>query len=725
MLLALLTAGALLTGDTLPFADAATEAVVRRAMARHAASDEGLHDYQARFRYRLSFGLGRRRWAEVPNVAAEEQEGTVHWSTPNDLRVEILGRRSAARSANLRLSSSFDRPWFVPRALRDSLRVFGNEIPPRAAIHPLSAGGPEWYRYRLTDSVQVRSPEGRPIKLLAVEVLPRRQGLSLVAGRLWLEAEQGDLVRLSFRFVGTELWLDPDDADDADDRWASKLVSRVLTLDADLEYALQDERHWLPYRQVVAGRVELPWFGELVVPFEARTTFLDYEVNTGRAVVFRLPPPEDSLPPDSARMARQARRDSLRAEGKRRRGSGGELPEDQLARDDRGRWEDGRYELHRAPGDSLAAYGAWGDTLVVSDDRVDDREVRAIQSDLERLAVDLPPELTGRPRAGFTWLRAAELLRYNRVQGLAPGVGYQVQLPGDRFTTLRAEGRFGLGDQRVTGGLTLVREAPGARWTLAGWRDLRSNDPFARAHALGNSLNAMFAAHDDADYHLGHGVRLTREGSLGTGVELTTTLLLEHERSARRDAGSPVNDVLGGSGDFPVNPPVREGTFGGAALRLDGGMYRTRWHLGGDVLGNDARTTGRVYGMLSRQLLAWRASPVLQLRAGVATAAPLPQQAFRLGGSGTVRGFDYGTRRGQAFWAAQLDVPLKRGVVRPVLFLDAGQAGQARGLFETRVLTGGGLGLALLGDLFRVDLSHPISRGGDGLRVDLTARGLF
>jgi len=718
MLLALSVLGTLLAPDTLPFADYATEALITRAMARHATTNTEVRDYQAKFRYRLTFGLGRRRWAMVPNAAAEEQEGTVHWSAPNDLRVEILGRRAAARTAGMRLSSSFDRPWFVPRALGDSLRVFGNEIPPRAAIHPLSADGPSWYRYRLTDSVRVTTPEGRPIKLLAVEVLPRKKGPSLIAGRLWLEAEQGDLVRLSFRFVGTQLWLNEEEADDAAERRLNRLISRVLTLDADLEYALQEEQHWMPYRQVVSGRVELPWFGELVVPFEARTTFDDYTVNTGRAVVFRLP----REGPEADTVHVQADSSEDEPQRRRHRTGGGEAGE---PRDDWGEWPGGRYELHRAPRDSLARYAGWGDSLVIDDERIEDREVREVQSDLERLAIGLPPELTGRPTHGLTWARIADLLRYNRVQGPAPGIGYEMQMPGDPFTRVRAEGRFGFGDQRVTGGLSLVREAPGARWTLAAWRDIRSSDPFSRANGLGNSLNAIFTGHDDGEYHLGHGARLTREGALGPGLELVTTLSLEDQQSVRRDATSPVSDLLGGTGEFPVNPPVREGTYGGLAVRLDGGVIRTRWSVGADVLGNRDRGTGRVHGSVTQRLGRGRAPVSLALKAGITTDDPMPQQAFRVGGTTTVRGFDYGTRRGQAFWAAQFDVALRPGVVRPVLFADAGQAGSARGLFETRVIAGGGAGLALLGDFFRLDLSHPFTKGGDGLRVDLTARGFF
>ena len=717
--------------DTIPFASEATRALVERAIERHRSGDAEVRDYSARFRYRLSFGLGRRRWSRVPNAAVEEQEGTVQWVAPNDVRVEVLGRRQQARSKELTLTSNFDRPWFIPRALGDSIRVFGNEIPRQAALHPLAADGPAWYRYRLTDSLQISTNEGKRIKLLAVDVLPTRVGASLVAGRLWLDGATADLVRFSFRFVGTALWISPEEdteGDSAQARRLNRIANRILTLDADLEYALQEEKYWMPYRQVVAGRVEIPWFGELVIPFEARTTFDDYTVNTGRPIVFTLALPDSVADPDSARALARAARDSLREERRRRRRAGGELPEDQEPRDDAGRWADGRYEIHRAPGDSLKAYAGWGDSLVLGDDPLADRQVLEVQSDLERMTVRLPPELTGRRTHGFTWERVLEAIRYNRVQGAVPGLGYEIALPGDGFTTLRGEARFGLSDERLVGALTLRREAPGARWTLRGYREVRSNDPFSRANRLGNSLNALFVGHDDADYHLSHGLRLTREGSPGEGLELSTSLLVEREQSVRREAKSWLNDALGGTGRFPDNPPVEEGTFGGAVAQLDGLSGRARWSLAADVLANGHRGTGRSYGSLNLPLGRGSRNPTVTLRAGVATGRPLVQQAFRVGGNGTVRGFDYGTQVGRAFWAAQVDWPVTRGLIQPVIFADAGQAGNLGDGTSPggsgSVIAGGGAGLSILGGVIRFDLSHPFTDGGSGLRFDLVMRAI-
>ena len=76
----------------------------------------------------------------------------------------------------------------------------------------------------------------------------------------------------------------------------------------------------------------------------------------------------------------------------------------------------------------------------------------------------------------------------------------------------------------------------------------------------------------------------------------------------------------------------------------------------------------------------------------------------------------------QAFWSLQADLALGHRRVRPVIFADAGQAGSTSGLFPGRVLSGGGVGLSLLGGLIRFDVSHPITPSGGKARFDLVFR---
>jgi hypothetical protein len=319
--------------------------------------------------------------------------------------------------------------------------------------------------------------------------------------------------------------------------------------------------------------------------------------------------------------------------------------------------------------------------------------------------------------------RLSDLLRYDRVQGLSFGLGYRVRAPGMRFTNLFATVRYGLSDDRVTGRLSLVRDAPGGRLALSGYRDVADVDPLSRGQTPGNTLDALFVAHDNADYALTEGGSTSFETSLRTGLDLILSARVERQTSVARKAKSAINDFLGGDGIFPPNPPVNEGTFAGASARVvhAGGI---RWGLTADVLGGEARTTGRLFGDLRANVGA-DAGATLRLKAGVATSPTLRQSEFRLGGPATVRGFDYGSARGQSFWAAQLDVTPFGGRLRPVAFVDAGQAERPADLFSSTAFAGAGVGISFFGGVLRLDLSHPLTPDDGGkVRFDIVVQAV-
>jgi hemolysin activation/secretion protein len=145
-----------------------------------------------------------------------------------------------------------------------------------------------------------------------------------------------------------------------------------------------------------------------------------------------------------------------------------------------------------------------------------------------------------------------------------------------------------------------------------------------------------------------------------------------------------------------------------------------RWSVTADLLGGEGLVTGRFFGEI-RQSFGGRRGATIRAKAGIATSTDLAQMQFRAGGVNTVRGFDYGTLRGQAFWAAQLDVAPIAGRIRPVLFADAGRASAPGDLFNGRVLAGAGVGLSVFGGLLRIDLSRRLSPGDGTLRLDVTA----
>jgi hypothetical protein len=301
------------------YSSPAVQHLVERAMARRRESDATVADYEATIRYRLSVGLGRRVWSKVPPLAVEEQVARIQWRQPNDLRVDVQGRRFRARNAAVELSSVWDRPWFVPRGVDDSVRIFSNDFPATGALHPLATAGPRWYRYAMTGDLTVTPARGGALRLLRVNVSPRRAGPALIAGQMWIDSATAQVVRLTFRYVGTGLWVraeeGPGGPDSAKVRRINSFVNRVVSIDADLEYGLQEGRYWMPYRQVIAGRVRIPVVSDVVIPFQATTTFDDYTINSGRPIAFQVPLPDTvGLSPDSLRALRRIRRDSLQAE---------------------------------------------------------------------------------------------------------------------------------------------------------------------------------------------------------------------------------------------------------------------------------------------------------------------------------------------------------------------------------------------------------------------------
>lgn len=707
--LGVLTAAALLAttlppaADTLPtYSSDITRALVERAQARHAAEDTTVSDYAARLRYRLSFALGRRKWARVPTYAVEEQEGAVQWQAPNDLRLDVEGSRSASRSNQVNLSSEFSRPWFVPRGLGDSVRIFGNDFPTRAALHPLAADGPEWYRYALVDSITLTTPGGTTVRLYSVQVTPSRPGPSLVVGTLWLDAATAQVARFTFRYIGTQLWVDPDD-DDPDlkhlggNSKANSFINRILTVDSDLEYGLQEERYWMPSRQVLSGTVQLPFLSDVVIPFEAVTTFWDYEINQGKPVVFEVTLP-DSADSTVVRV--------------------GEASDSAAARVRAGNWANGRYEVHRAPRDSLRAYAAWGDSLQLDPSPEVDQQVREVQEQLAIMADSLPSDVSGIRPGGVNYEAFADIFRYNRVQGPSLGYGYALRVKGMSFTTAQATARFGISDLRLTGQLGLVRNAPSGRWRLDGYVAMADVEPFFKVNTFGNTLNGVFAAHDDADYYLARGGRIGYETSLARGVELSLQARFEDQQSVATEATSAINDLFGGSGDFPPNPGVTEGFFIGATGTLDGLVGTGNWRLGAEGLSGQGVVVGRFLGELRQRAFGAR-GVTLTGRAGVATSDTLPQMLVRLGGLKTVRGFNYGTERAQAFWSLQGDWTPLKGPVRPVLFVDVGQAGSIGGVFDEKPLVGAGVGVSAFNGIFRMDLSVPLQGPASGLRFDI------
>ena len=114
-----------------------------------------------------------------------------------------------------------------------------------------------------------------------------------------------------------------------------------------------------------------------------------------------------------------------------------------------------------------------------------------------------------------------------------------------------------------------------------------------------------------------------------------------------------------------------------------------------------------------------RHTGTLTVRTGYALGDSIPQLQFRAGGPWTVRGYDYGVRRGAGAWSAQLDVAIRQGWLwAPVVFADVGDVYRS-GPFDPLVGLGGGV--SFFGGLIRFNAAWGVNPT-TGFRFDLLFR---
>ena len=724
LLIGFLAAIALEQGPTATFSDAATAELYARARVRHIRQDSLVKDYTAIVDTRVEAAGGRSRFSRLTTLLVRETVARVTWRRPNDLKVDALGARAAApvfrmvagmsgdaarefeREREFAEPEWFDRPWFIPRALGDSVRLMG--LPDRAALHPLATRATDHYRFAITDSVLISVP-GRDVRAAKMRVEPKELAPSVVAGDMWIDQETGDVVRLMVVFVGEYLWEEPDGEtpeDSAAARKENRMANRLLSVEADIEYALIENRYWLPYRQILALTVDIPWFINATIPIRFISNFRNYEVNTDPSIHFAV-----SL--DSARSESGRRRTETRlrvSEGKSGEESGNSRERSKNGYFRTGLWKGGRWEMEIPPADTLLSY-SWDTEFKIALDPEEERHFRESLVSLAKLSEELPAAWVGRSRHGLAWERFSDIVRFNRVQGVSFGLGYQVR-PPFAFTTVHAAARFGIGDLRPMASLAWRRNGPGGFFSVTAYRDVQEFEPWTSGQSMGNSLNSVIAGHDDADYHLASGGRISYQWNEGVFRDFEFTARVERHRSMTTQVSAPVPGIWG-SGAFRPNSAVEEGTYFRATVTRPISFGPANVLTGGDLLRGDSLLSVRLWTAASLPFGVFRRTGTLTLRAGTARGDALPQMAFRVGGPQTVRGHEYGGRMGRDFWSAQLDFAVAKSPFwAPVVFFDVGDT------FTADPMLGIGAGLSLVNGMLRFNLSKGLSPSND-FRFDL------
>jgi hypothetical protein len=712
--------------DTATFRDPATAELYARAQVRHIRQDALVQNYHATVRTRLEASAGRSRFARQTTLLAHESVAEISWQRPNDLQVRVLGARAVApviriirglggdveddAERELRRQMVMDRPWFIPRALGDSIRLMG--VPEHAALHPLADGALDFYRFAITDSVRIMVPD-RTVRAYKMRVEPKRLGPALVAGDMWIDVETADVVRFAMVFLGDFLWETPagptaDDSSKA--RKENATAEKYLSVQAMVEYALVDRQYWMPYRQLLAITAEIPWFVNLAVPAMAVTTFGDYRVNDNPPIEFAVSDRDVATEDDD---------DLLRV----RTADGAALESDSVSRERglreergyvrAGEWSDGRWEMDVPPADSLESF-AWEAKLQTVEDPDEERRVRETFAELSALEEGLPQEWLGRQRFGLALEQAADVVRFNRVQGLSLGGGVRFR-PGPAFSSVLLSARFGLSDLRPTGSATWRHDGPVGRFDLTGHHEMREVEPWTRGLGIGNSLNALFVGNDDADYYLGSGGGIAYTWNYGVLRNVEARAGYEYQSSVEVATSSAIAGIWG-NGTFPPNPRVADGHFFRGSVRRNDRVGFVSVDPGVEVVAGGPGTGVRAWASVGLPFTVLGLGGSVQARVGITRGDTLPQLDFRVGGPSTVRGYDYGIRKGREFWAAQLDLAITRSrIFAPVVFFDIGDT------FASDALIGTGVGLSLLNGLIRFNLSKGL-RPDNSLRFDLLFR---
>jgi hypothetical protein len=346
------------------------------------------------------------------------------------------------------------------------------------------------------------------------------------------------------------------------------------------------------------------------------------------------------------------------------------------------------------------------------------KEADELGHELSRVASD--PWVWTRPDIR----RAPVLLRFNRVEGLSVGARQTVD-----FGPIAVDGaaRIATATGQPDVEIGVRRETAERRLRLAAYRRLAAANPAERPLGLGNSLGALLWGRDNGDYFRATGVELRGAPPRSERAWLEWRLFGEHQGPV----GVATDFSLRGIGsDFAFRPNLVADRADQAGLavtlrplvgsRMLGASWGAELYAEGQTgTFRFARPSLRVRGAL----------PVAGLVAAVDGAAgtsfgDVPVQSlWRLGGAGTLRGYDGSAAVGTSFWRGRGELGMGSGAARLAVFSDVGWAGP-REEFSLNVapLWSVGTGVSVLDGLVRIDLARALRRP-TGWRLEIYMDG--
>ncbi|MDH3205915.1 MAG: hypothetical protein OEO79_04845 [Gemmatimonadota bacterium] len=618
-----------------------------RELRQSQAVDSALHSYQSRARGYVYFFFERPDTGERTLVKADQVALDVYWRAPGSTKQEIVGQRDR-KVLPTDIRYHIDHLSVVQDDFGDYIRMGdGDEV--EAVLHPVGPGSEAAYDFLLADSLTVSYASGAEVvRVYEVRVRPRDFDSPGFVGTIYLDRATAAIVRMRFSFTPAS-YIDP-------------FVDHIRIA---LDNSLWMGRHWLPYRQEVEIRREIPALDLMIGSvIQGRFDVRGYEFNVelddrlfqGRRVTATSPAQRAAFPFERGLF------DDLNEQG-----------------------------IDTSP--SLQAV---------------EHEVREVVQD---------KALSGLDPLRLHFGGISDVARYNRAEGLRAGAGLTFRPTGG--LTVRPSGGYALGRERFSGALTTSLRVGAAVPTLdLYWDRLRDVGGYPGASSLVNTISAVSGKQDFTDPFFSRGAALTvrggRPGGLSAGVRW-------EEHHAARDV---VSDDIANTEFRPVRS-IEEGVLTAFTVRApldlpaDGDLELSSelGHFEGRTFGSLAAQARWVLDDLDRP---WQAE--ISLGGGGVTDQAPAQALYLLGGRWTLPGHDYRSFVGDRLWLLRTEVTVP--IVAPYVGLRL-LGGVGATYLDDRILPGDwpgldsdgprgsvGAGLALGWNSVRIDLAHGVRGGG-------------
>lgn len=613
-----------------------------RALRQSATVDQAFRTYQAEARGYVYFFVDRPDRAEHVLVKADQVALDLYWRAPNSTKQRIVGQRDE-KVLPTSIRYHLDHLTVVQDDFGDLIRLGdGDEV--AAVTHPVAPGSDRVYDFQLVDSLSLSyGSDGREVRVYELQVRPKEMDRPGYVGTIFLDRSTGAVVRMNFSFTP-----------------ASYVDAYLDYIRISLDNSLWLGRYWLPYRQEVEIRREMP-----VLDFSAgsviRTRFdigaYDFNVELDRTLFNGSGVSAVSL------SQRQA------------------------------------FPFERGLFDEIDEEGLTVSTTM--------EEVRAQVREVVQDEV-----LSGLAPVRLHLDGISDFARYDRAEGVYVGGGVTLRPGGD----LRARwlAGYAFGRDGVSSTLALGRDGPSSVGAELYWDDVADIGGNPGATPLVNTISAASGDTDYLDPFLRRGATLT----LGSGRPVALALQWERHASARDVVSSgdrqfrPVRSVDEGTlVAAGLSLGLRAPGNGLASLTARGGRLGSRNLLG---------ATGGLRWKLGNGREGWSADA--SVRGGIVNPHAPVQEIFLVGGRATLPGHDYRAFAGNGYWLSRVavTVPVRRPYLSVRLLGGVG-ATYLRGvdppadwtIVDSDGLRGSvGVGLSIGWDSVYFDVSHGVRGGG-------------